>query len=180
MILQSCTVNHEDIQYHKWNLSEHVFTARPDHPLDNVAVKDPSIVYYQEMYHLFYTAKSKIVIDGHSRYSISCAYASAATLEELNLAKRYSIDSVAGSVIIAPQIFYFEPQERWYIIGHTTEIEGNLTTLKPIYLTNPDIENVNGWSEVKKIRTGKHDDEFWIDFWVICDDENASHVDTRD
>jgi len=173
ILLQSCSTNHDDIQYHNWNVSGPVFTARPDHPLDNIAVKDPSIVFYNDKYHLFYTAKSATHSNGHSSYSISCAYTSAATLEKLNTAERFSIDSVAGDVIIAPQIFYFEPQKLWYIIAHTTEIENNLSRLKPIYLSNTNIENVNGWSEIKKIQTGKCDDSFWIDFWVICDEKKA-------
>ena len=170
---QSSYINNGDIQYNKWNLSGPIFTARHDHSLDNVAVKDPSIVYYQARYHLFYTAKSMTIKDNKARYSISCAYASAETLDKLNHAKRYSIDSIVGTVIIAPQIFYFEPQKLWYLIAHTPKVVSNLSTLTPIYLTNPNIEDVNGWSEAKEIQTGRIDDKFWIDFWVICDDENA-------
>ncbi len=172
-MMNSCQKDKTEIFYKKWTVSEPIFTAGSRGTFDAVAVKNPSIVYYKDKYHLFYTAKSEIHTNGQSRYSISCAYASAASFEKLNTAERFNIDSITGDMIIAPQIFYFEPQKRWFIIAHTKEIEANSSHLAPIYLTNPNIENVNGWSEITKIQTAKSDDSFWIDFWVICDDKNA-------
>lgn len=173
IVVQSCSVAPDEIEYKEWNYSGPVFTAREGHSLDNIAVKDPSIVFFKEKYHLFYTAKSKIETGDSAYFSISCAYANASTLEDLDNAERFSIDSVVGRVIIAPQVFYFEPHNLWYLIAHTTKIEGNLSALKPVFLTNNNIENVKGWSEAKEIETGKTDDSFWIDFWVICDDQSA-------
>jgi len=43
----------------------------------------------------------------------------------------------------------------------------------PVYMTNPDIDNVFGWSKPKIIKTGKTNNGFWIDFWIICDDTKA-------
>lgn len=160
------------IQYKKWITSKPLFTARPDNPFDNVAVKDPSIVYYNGNYHLFYTAKSAKKTENYEKYEIATGYASASTLEELNDAKRYSIDSIVGSNVVAPQIFYFEPQKLWYLIAHTW-VKGNHRYLEPIYMTNPNIEDVNGWSEAKILATNKSIKEFWIDFWVICDNKDA-------
>lgn len=170
LVLNGCN---GDIQYDRWNVSAPLFSARHDHSLDNVAVKDPSIVYYQGKYHLFYTAKSKTNCGNKTKFSTGCAYASAGTLDKLNDAKRFNIDSIAGMPVIAPQIFYFEPHNLWYLIAHTPEVKGYLSALKPVYLTNTNIENVFGWSEAKEIKTGKSDDGFWIDFWVICDDQHA-------
>ncbi|RKX45692.1 MAG: hypothetical protein DRP64_04320 [Verrucomicrobia bacterium] len=50
---------------------------------------------------------------------------------------------------------------------------GNKPNLQPIYLTNPDINNVHGWSKPQDLATAKRTDGFWIDFWVICDDRKA-------
>ena len=122
LLLNGCN---GDIQYDRWNVSAPFFSARIDHSLDNVAVKDPSIVYYQGKYHLFYTAKSKTNSGNKTRFRTGCAYASAGTLDKLNDAKRINI------------------------------------------------ENVYGWSEAKEINTGKSDDGFWIDFWVICNEHHA-------
>ncbi len=162
----------EDIQYEKWTTSKPLFTSRVDHPLDNIAVKDPSIVFYNGNYHLFYTAKSVQKTDNGFNYEIGTAYTSAPTLEELNNAKRYSINSIVNDSVVAPQIFYFEPHNLWYLIAHTW-IDGDHHNLEPIYMTNPDIEDIHGWSKVKKLDTEKSEKEFWIDFWVICDDQDA-------
>jgi hypothetical protein len=171
-IVQSCSSNKNDIQYAKWYLKGSVFTARSNEKFDNVAVKDPSIVYFNKKYHLFYTAKGTNSTNVH-KFSTGCAYVNASTIEELNQSERYSIDSLAGRPVIAPQIFYFEPHKRWYLIAHTPVLERNLSVLKPIYLTNKNIDDISGWSAAKEIETGKSDDSFWIDFWIICDDEAA-------
>ena len=162
----------ERIQYKKWTTSKPLFTARPDNPLYNVAVKDPSIVYYNGNYHLFYTAKSARETENGLKYEIGTAYTCAPTLDALNKAKRYSIDSIVDDCVVAPQIFYFEPHNLWYLIAHTW-IDGDHHNLEPIYMTNPEIDNVDGWSKVKILDTEKSGKEFWIDFWVICDDMDA-------
>ena len=168
-LLPSCVNDEVANPCRQWILVDTIFTSRPDHPLDKVAVKDPSIVYYKEQYHLFYTAKS---VEG-SKYSISCAYAHAPALEGLNSARRFNLDSLAGRDVIAPQVFFFEPRKLWYLIAHTSVRDGNLNRLEPIYMTNPDIEDSSGWSEARVLKTGRSNDDFWIDFWVICDDHKA-------
>ena len=173
IMMISCGIDKPDLKYNKWIISDPILIAGVKGTFDDVAVKDPSIVSYKDKYHLFYTAKSEIQIDGKSQYSISCAYTSAETLENINNAKRFNIDSIVGAMVIAPQVFYFEPQKLWYIIAHTKVVVGNKSRLMPIYLTNPDIENVNGWSEITKIKTARSEYSFWIDFWVICDNKNA-------
>ncbi|MEN8250872.1 MAG: non-reducing end alpha-L-arabinofuranosidase family hydrolase, partial [Bacteroidota bacterium] len=75
------------------------------------------------------------------------------------------------SVIVAPQVFYFEPQGLWYIVAQTL-VEG-MPDLMPIYMTNPDIEDINGWTKPQILKTGKINNGFWIDFWVICDETKA-------
>lgn len=169
-IIQSCSSDHENITYDKWNIQGTVLSSRPDHFFDNIAVKDPSIVYFQNKYHLFYTTKKK---DDTGKIHTGCGYTSAQNIKDLNQSKRYNIDSITGCNIIAPQIFYFKPHKLWYLVGHTNLVENDLSILKPVYLTNKNIENVYGWTEAKEMKTGKSDDDFWIDFWVICNDRFA-------
>lgn len=164
-----------EFQYKKWTVSKPLFTKGASGEFDDVAVKDPSIVFYNGKYHLFYTSKAaketRKKLKFVSKNGSGLGYAAAATLEELNKAKRYNLNKMYKSVIVAPQVFYFEPQKLWYIIAQTL-VEGR-PNLQPIYMTNPDIEDINGWTKPKKLKTGKINDGFWIDFWVICDDEKA-------
>jgi len=169
--LVSCQKEGVGVQYKKWTVGKTLLTAGEKDAFDNVAVKDSSIVFYDGKYHLFYTAKMSQENEGKIKYDISTGYVAAESLEGLAAAKRYNLEDTAGVELIAPQIFYFEPQKLWYLVGHRRN-KGK-PNLMPIYMTNPDINNVYGWSESTDIKTAKSNDNFWIDFWVICDDEKA-------
>lgn len=163
------------IQYNKWIVSEPILEAGSVGSFDEIAVKDPTIVFYNQKYHMFYTSKASYetrdLLPHLSKNGSGLGYVSAISLEKLDEAVRYDLGKIMGSVIVAPQVFYFEPQQLWYIIAQTL-VEGR-PDLMPVYLTNPDIENVYGWSPPEIIRTRKSNNGFWIDFWVICDKEKA-------
>ena len=74
----------------------------------------------------------------------------------------------------APQVFYFRPHEKWYLIYQVHESERNLG-LQPAFSTPSDISAPNFstpaalfFPEVDP--TGVHR---WIDFWLICDATHA-------
>ncbi|MEN8250873.1 MAG: non-reducing end alpha-L-arabinofuranosidase family hydrolase [Bacteroidota bacterium] len=165
--LFSCNqVEEEQAQNFDWITERPFFEARGEGSFDNEAVKDPSIVEADGKYHLFYTAKASKVVDGKKKFSIATAYAGAETLEGLNTSERVIIDSIVGGNVVAPQVFYFKPQEQWYLVAHTW-VEGSHSNLEPIYMTNSNINDVNAWSEIKFIEHNKDKSEFWIDFWMI-------------
>ncbi|NQT16232.1 MAG: hypothetical protein HQ582_25970 [Planctomycetes bacterium] len=151
--------------YKRWAAGKPIFKAGPAGTFDDVSVKDPSIVRHDGRWHVFYTSKpsrdARQFVDG-------VGYVSAPTLAGLNRAKRHNINALVGDEVIAPQIFYFTPHKLWYLVAQTP-CEGPCE-LEPIYLTNPDIGDVDGWSKPKIIDTNRLNGEvFWIDFWVICD-----------
>ena len=173
------TTNNESkplFPYNKWVITDTVLTNGPHGNFDEIAVKDPTIVFYNGKYHLFYTSKATYPTAAKSDYidhmGSGFGYVSAETIEGLNKAERYFMSEITESIVVAPQIFYFEPHKLWYLVAQTV-VKGETPNLKPIYLTNPDIEDVNGWSDIHIIETSKSDNSFWIDFWVICDDEKA-------
>ena len=151
-----------------WKVTKPILKKSDKNAFDNIAVKDPSIVFYDNKYHVFYTGKNY----KNNKFDVCCGYVVADSLEELANAKRYNFSEILDVNIIAPQVFYFALQKLWYLIAHRYERKKKLN-LQPIYLTNPDINNVYGWSKPKDLQTGKSNDEFWIDFWVICDDAKA-------
>lgn len=155
--------------YSRWTAGKPIFKAGPPGTFDDVSVKDPSIVRHDGRWHVFYTSKpsrnTRQFVDG-------VGYVSAPTLAGLNRAKRHNINAIAGGVVIAPQIFYFRPHKLWYLIAQTPN--DGPSELEPIYLTNPTIGAADGWSRPKIIKTGRRSrDTFWIDFWVICDQQKA-------
>ncbi len=152
----------------KWKVSKPILKKGDVDAFDNVAVKDPSIVFYDGKYHVFYTSKNL----KDNKYGVGCGYVAAESFEKLADAKRYNLSEILDANIIAPQVFYFEPQKLWYMFAHRYD-RSKKPNLTPIYLTNTDINNPNGWSKSQDLHTGKSNDAFWIDFWVICDDVKA-------
>ncbi len=135
---------------------------------DEVSVKDPSIVRHEGRWHLFYTARDQ------TDYTLG--YVSAGKLEDLSRSTRHqllNLHASASKYAAAPQVFYFRPQKRWYLIFQTTD-----STYLPVYSTSEDIDNPAAWSSPKPL-VDKQDAAKWIDFWVICDSERAYLFFTR-
>jgi hypothetical protein len=140
-----------------------IFEPGPANTFDETAVKDPSIVFAGGKWHLFYTAR------GRKQYSLG--YASAKRLEDLRLAPhRQLIPAYAA----APQVFFFRPQNLWYLIYQTTT-----ANYQPVYATTKTIDDPTSWSSPKPLVT-KTDNAKWIDFWIICDDRQAVLFYTRE
>jgi len=164
-----------EIDYHRWTVSEPILEAGMPGSFDEISVKDPTIVFFNGKYHLFYTSKATYETRDRlphlSKNGSGLGYVSAGTLGELKNSKRYDLGSITESVIVAPQVFFFEPHQLWYMVAQTL-VEGR-PDLMPIYLTNPHIEDIRGWSSPRILETRKTHNGFWIDFWVICDREKA-------
>jgi len=155
--------------YRRWTVGKPILKAGPAGTFDDISVKDPTIVRHGGNWHLFYTSKPsgdvRPFVDG-------VGYVSAGTLAGLNRAKRHNINAIVDGEVIAPQIFYFRPHKLWYLVAQTPCDEPS--ELEPIYLTNPDISDVDGWSKPRIIKTDRRNrGAFWIDFWVICDPHKA-------
>jgi hypothetical protein len=78
----------------------------------------------------------------------------------------------------APQVFFFEPQQLWYLVYQGGD---------PLYSTSSDISDPTSWSEPKPFYASapeivKNADGYnaWLDFWTICDDNNCYLFFTND
>ncbi|KAF2015664.1 glycoside hydrolase family 62 protein [Aaosphaeria arxii CBS 175.79] len=130
-------------------------------------IKDPSVVYVDGRYHLFAsTAKS-----GGSSYNL--VYITFTDFEQAPTADFFYLDQSAIGVgyRAAPQVFYFEPHGLWYLVFQNDNAA---------YSTNKNISDPSGWSAVTNFydkRPAVIDkniaDGYWVDMWVICDDENC-------
>ena len=128
---------------------------------DATAVKDPSIVYAEGNWRLFYTAR------GNGKYSLG--YVAAPTLEGLATAPRIQLPGHA-----APQVFFFRPKKEWFLISQTAA-----ANYQPVYSTTKSIGDAATWSAPQEL-VHKQERAKWIDFWVICDERNAYLFFTRD
>lgn len=132
-----------------WKADDRCFLKGVPGEYDGVAVKDPSIVFSNGKWHLFFTGRDT------SKWRMG--YASAATIPELKTATRTYLAALnGGSYFCAPQVFYHTGQKQWYMIYQS----GKGAT----YSTNSDISNPAGWSS--GVTMGFTDG---IDFWCISD-----------
>lgn len=162
------------IACNEWLVNKVVFTPGPKGSFDAVAVKDPSIVYFDGEYHLFYTGIGEYQEAEQWQKAVTIGYAHAPTLERLNQAPRANLNAghrLSLRMVAAPQVFYFRPHKLWYLI--TQVPTARPVSLLPVFCVNSDIRNPNGWSKPEVFTHQRVLDCFWIDFWIICDDTHA-------
>lgn len=142
-----------------WSSSDILISPKDDRP-DIVSVKDPSIIFYEGTYHVFFST---------STGSYSMAYTNFSSFDEASSAPfYYLLDTAIGKgYTAAPQVFYFTPTSTWYLVYQN----GNAA-----YSTNKDISDPAGWSaatnfydDVPSTITENIGNGVWVDMWVICD-----------
>lgn len=144
-----------------WTVSDPILCPGPEGSFDEVAVKDPTIVFFEGSWHLFYTARS--------RTEYTTGYVSAPTVNGLQSAPRHELTMIRGKSRYgcAPQVLYYEPQAKWYLVFQNRD-----ANYQPVYSTTATISKPESWSRplplVRKDARAK-----WIDFWVLCDDTRA-------
>ncbi len=149
----------------RWTCSQPVLSPdqRPDDPA--YSVKDPTVVRYDDRWHVFITVR-------RATRSHSIEYISAPTWDELDAAPRHVLQCREG-YFCAPQVFFFRPHEKWYLVYQLAE-QGRTPGLQPGFSTTTDISDPNSWTPAELLFTeGPEGVRGWIDFWVICDDTTA-------
>jgi hypothetical protein len=122
------------------------------------SIKDPSVVKFNGTYHVY------------ASY-FDTAYKSMYTsFTDWNSAQQAPHISMNGSTVgntVAPQVFYFRPHNKWYLI----------TQWGGAYATTDDISRPN-WSAKRKLLQGEPTNA--LDFWVICNDSHCYLYFSRD
>lgn len=149
-----------------WSSTGAILSPKSDATHNLVAIKDPSIVYFNNKWQVFIST-----VDVNGAYSM--AYSTFPSWDRVGDATFYHLDQTPTlrGYTAAPEIFFFAPQNRWYLIFQAGP---------PRYSTNDNIENPAGWtaqrdfyaSEPVTVTQNKGDGS-WLDFWVICDDANC-------
>jgi endo-1,4-beta-xylanase len=126
---------------------------------DLVAVKDPSIVRFNDRWHVYASSVSRA-----GAYNM--IYTSFADWSAAPSAPFYYMDQTPGfnTYVAAPELFFFAPQNKWYLVFQsgppmysTADDPGDPTKWTrpaPFFASEPAIITQNGG---------------WLDFWVICD-----------
>jgi hypothetical protein len=148
----------------KWTASAPLYSPaqRADDPC--YSVKDPSIVRFENRWHLFTTIRSV-------KRTHQIEYASFDDWSHANAAQRHIL-TITNGYFCAPQVFYFTPNKCWYLIYQITD--STLKMLQPAFSTSTNISDPASWTLPRRLyQTHPTNITAWIDFWIICDDAKA-------
>lgn len=156
----------------RWEVGDPLLTVDPQQLPDSseypwVAVKDPSIVRHDDKWHLFCTLRKRKSGDGRIRIG----YLSFDDWSDAADANWSVLDLTLG-YHGAPQIFFFEPQQKWYLIYQAEDQERGLK-YGPCYSTNTDLGDPGGWTLPEPLYVVKEGVKAGLDYWVICDQRKA-------
>jgi hypothetical protein len=149
----------------RWTASRPLFA-----PLDRdgdhyFSVKDPSIVRHDDRWHLFCTVRGRV-------RSHQIEYFRFADWDHTERAERRMLKLTDG-YFCAPQVFYFRPHKKWYLICQVIE-RAHKPALQPAYSTTSNLSDPLSWTPPTLLfDTHPRDVRMWIDFWVICDERKA-------
>lgn len=149
-----------------WSSSGPVVSPAATERYPIVSVKDPSVVYFGDAWHVFATTANTNA-QWSLVYSTFREWADAPSAPQFHLAENQNLVGYHA----APQVFFFEPQSRWYLIFQSGQ---------PQYSTTDDLTRPETWSlptnffaTVPGIVLENQGTGTWLDFWVICDDASC-------
>jgi len=150
----------------RWSYGPPVVEARAAGGWDWVSVKDPSVVWSKDKWHLFCTVR------GPQR-SHAIVYLSFSEFSEANRVERHVLSCHPG-YFCAPQVFYFTPHEKWYLICQAADDAWGEPAYRPAFSTTTEIGDPNSWTRLQPLYDAKPENVMgWLDFWVICDEVKA-------
>jgi hypothetical protein len=128
------------------------------------SIGDPSIVSYEGRWHLFCTVR------GQER-SHQIEYLSFPDWSSVGETDRTMLTMHDG-FYCAPQVFYFAPQQRWYLICQASD-EACEPKYGAAYATTTDIADADSWRSLQPLGSKPASGKAGLDFWIMCDDEKA-------
>ena len=132
------------------------------------AQKDPTIVYHDGKWHVFMTVKLP-----HRSAIEHCSFK---TWDQADRATRTILTVSDSKYHCAPQVFYFAPHKKWYLVY---QLGGKPTAKKMMwvaYSTTTDIGDPKSWTQARPMLDGGPGDPRTVgglDYWIICDEKRA-------
>jgi uncharacterized protein (TIGR03437 family) len=143
-----------------WSSSGPLISAIPNatHPI--VSVKDPTAVYYNNQWNVYATTA-----DTSGNWNM--VYLNFPDWSHASAAQPYYMDATPGlsGYHCAPELFYFTPQNKWYLIYQSGP---------PQYSTADDPTQPQTWTPPQSFFASQPSIvKNWLDFWAICDSANC-------
>jgi endo-1,4-beta-xylanase len=143
----------------QWKASQPVMVPISDATHDLVAVKDPTVLRFNDRWHVYASMVTRTGVYG-TVYKNFADWAQAASTPW------YYMDQTPGfnTYTAAPQLFYFRPRNLWYLIFQSGP---------PMYSTASDPSDPARWTRPAPFFATEPpiitQNDGWLDFWVICD-----------
>lgn len=150
----------------QWSSTGPLISPKPDAAHDIVSVKDPSIIRYNDQWLVYGTT-------ANTAGQWSMFYTSFHDFSQASAAPQFFLDQTAigNGFRAAPEVFYFAPQNKWYMVYETG---------LPSFSTTDDPSRPQTWSATRNFMDTMPDivrqnigNGFWVDFWVVCDSVNC-------
>lgn len=148
----------------KWISSQPLVNAQAADGENWHSIKDPSIVRFNNRWHLFCTVRGK-------ERSHAIVYLSFANWADARLAPHHVLSCHKG-FFCAPQVFYFLPHKKWYLICQASD-EGWTPNYQAAFSTTSDISNPQSWSALRPLGAKPANGKSGLDFWIISDAAKA-------
>lgn len=146
----------------KWKSSGVLIKPVSDDTHTIVSIKDPTIVRYNDLWHIYATVYST------SARTWSMAYLNFKDWSEAPNAKLTFVDVNPGlkGYHCAPHLFYFTPHKKWYLVFQSQQ---------PQYCTTDDISKPETWTAPKNFfeKLPSSAPRLPIDYHIICDQTHA-------
>lgn len=130
------------------------------------AQKDPSVVFYKGKWHVFMTVK----LPGKSAIEYCCFR----RWEQPDRAERFILRISDSNYYCAPQVFFFRPHGKWYLIYQMGVAGARFMWVA--YSTTTTLADPHSWTPARPILDGGEDDPRRVgglDYWIICDAQRA-------
>jgi hypothetical protein len=150
----------------EWEYTAPLITPEQRDADVSAAQKDPTVVFHGGQWHVFMTVKLP------ARTAIEyCAFEQ---WEHADKAPRTILETSHSRYYCAPQVFYFSPHKRWYLI-YQVGVAG-VKKMWVAYSTTTTIADPTSWTQAQPILDGGASDprvEGGLDYWIICDAHRA-------
>lgn len=131
------------------------------------AIKDPSVVFHDGKWRVFCTIRSQ-------KRTHQIEYLAFADWKDADKAERYTLDQVNDGFYCAPQVFYFTPHKKWYLVYQGANPKRGIP-YGPCFSTTENIADPKSWTPMEPMykEKPKSVDKMWLDFFAICDAAKA-------
>jgi len=117
----------------RWTYGPAVLEGRAMDGVEFVSVKDPSIVREGDKWHLFCTVRGP-------KRTHAIVYLNFREFSDANRTPRHILPCHTG-YFCAPQVFYFTPHKKWYLICQAADEAWGEPAYRPAYSTTENVSS---------------------------------------